>query len=68
MLKVIPAKESEITRLVCPHCKERVPRVGIKKDSRCEGITFRCRRCGMLWEVEATSSAESNTLPGEGTK
>ena len=53
MLKIVPAKESEVTRIKCPHCNERVARVGVKKDSKCEGLTFRCRRCGMLWEVKS---------------
>lgn len=52
MLKIEPAKESEITRIKCPHCNERVARVGIEKGTKNEGITFRCRRCGMLWKVK----------------
>lgn len=53
MLRIEPAKESEVTRIKCPHCNERVSRVAIKKGSKCEGLTFRCRRCGMLWEVKS---------------
>ncbi len=52
MLNITKAKESEVTKLVCPHCHEKVPRVGIKKDSKIEGLTFKCRKCGFLWEVK----------------
>ena len=52
MFTITPAKESEVTKLVCPHCHEKVPRIGIKKDSKLEGLTFKCRRCGLLWEVK----------------
>ena len=52
MFTITPAKESEVTNLVCPHCHEKVPRVGIKKGSKLEGLTFRCKRCGQLWEVK----------------
>ncbi len=53
MFNIIPAEETEITKIVCPDCKERVPKIGIKKDSTIKGLTFRCRRCGKLWEVQA---------------
>ena len=49
-----PAGEAEITHLNCPLCREKVPRVGIKKGSTVIGLTWKCRRCGNLWEVEAT--------------
>ena len=61
MLIIKPAEKSEITRLVCPHCKERVARVGLKKDSTVDGLTWVCRRCGMLWE--AKTSNENRTTP-----
>ena len=59
MMNIIPANESEITRVVCPHCKERVARIGIKKESCINGLTFRCRRCGMLWELQTTAEKNS---------
>ena len=52
MFIIVPAKESEVTKLVCPHCHERVQRIGIVKGSKIEGLTFKCRRCGQLWEVK----------------
>ena len=51
MLKIVPTDVSDITKVVCPHCRERVPRIGIKKNSRIDGLTFRCRKCGKLWEI-----------------
>ena len=52
MLTITAAKKSEVTKLVCPHCREKLARVGIKKGSKLEGLTFKCRRCGLLWEVK----------------
>ena len=51
MIQIKPAEASEITKLVCPHCGEKFPRVGLRKGSRIVGLTFRCRKCGSLWEV-----------------
>lgn len=53
MLEIIPTEASEVTRLTCPKCGEKVPRVGIKKGSHIEGLTFKCKRCGELCEVIA---------------
>ena len=53
MIKIVPAKESEVTRIKCPHCNERVARVCVKKGSKCEGLLFECRRCGMRWEFKS---------------
>lgn len=61
MFKIIPAEKSEITHITCPHCKDKVPRVGLKKGSTVDGLTFTCRRCGMLWEVKTT--AENKITP-----
>lgn len=53
MLKIIPAEGANITKLICPHCNERVRGVGVRKESFIVGLTFKCRRCSMLWEVVA---------------
>lgn len=52
MFVITPAKEEDVTKLTCPGCRERFPRIGIKKDSKIEGLTFRCRRCHVLWELK----------------
>ena len=46
MYDISPAKESEITKIVCPDCHERLPRIGLLKDSNIKGLTFKCGRCG----------------------
>lgn len=51
--KIVPAEKSEVTKILCPHCKDRLPRVALKKGSKCSGVTFTCRRCGMLWEIKS---------------
>lgn len=52
MLIICPAKEAEITKIVCPKCREKVPRIGMEKGSRIDGLTFKCRRCGNLWRIK----------------
>ncbi|MCD8309483.1 MAG: phage terminase large subunit family protein [Clostridia bacterium] len=52
MLAITPIKETNVTHIACPHCGERLPRIGLLKDSKIEGLTFKCRKCGMLWSVK----------------
>lgn len=51
MLKIVPTEKTEVTKIVCPACKEKLARVAVRKGSRIEGLTFKCRRCSSLWEV-----------------
>ncbi len=51
-ISITPAEKAEITKIVCPHCNERVNGVGLLRDSRIEGLTFRCKRCGEFWHVK----------------
>ena len=46
MLIIVPAEKQEITKIVCPSCRERVKDVGLAKDSKVDGLLFRCRKCG----------------------
>lgn len=41
----------DITKIVCPGCGERVRGVGVLKESRIEGLTFKCKRCHSAWEI-----------------
>ncbi len=52
MLTITPAEKADITHIVCPYCKERLARVGISKGSKIVGLTFKCRKCGKLWNVK----------------
>ena len=52
MLKMTPTQASEVTKLSCPRCNEKVPRVGLRKGSKIEGLAFKCKRCGGFWEVK----------------
>lgn len=54
MFDISPATEAEITKIVCPGCHERLPRVGLLKNSNVRGLTFKCGRCGKLWAVSAS--------------
>jgi hypothetical protein len=53
MIKITPIERShtsEITRIVCP-CGAKVRRVGLRKGSKVEGLTFCCDKCGKVFEV-----------------
>ena len=52
MLNITPTVQSEFTKIVCPNCNKKVPRVGLQKDSKVQGLTFRCKKCGRLWTVK----------------
>lgn len=41
----------DFTKLVCPDCGERLKGVGLLKDSRVDGLTFKCNKCGATWTV-----------------
>lgn len=49
MIIITPTETSAVTKIVCPHCKEKVARVGLLKESKVDGLTFRCKKCGNLW-------------------
>jgi hypothetical protein len=51
MIEIVPAEPGEIKRIVCT-CGEKLPRVGLKKDSKIDGLTFRCGKCGAFQEVK----------------
>ena len=45
-------EKQQITKIVCPECKEKVKSVGLLKESKIEGLTFRCRKCGAYKTVK----------------
>ena len=53
MLEIIPTEASAVKRIACPQCGEKLPRVGLKRDSHIEGLTFRCGKCGTMNEVKS---------------
>lgn len=52
MLEIVPTDATAVRRIACATCHEKLPRVGLKKDSRIEGLTFRCGKCGTFNEVK----------------
>lgn len=53
MIAIVPAAESvEITKIICPECRKRVPLVGLQNRSKVEGLVFKCVRCKSLWLVK----------------
>jgi transcription initiation factor IIE alpha subunit len=56
MLEIKPAEACKVTRLRCYACRERLPRVGLKENSRIEGLTFTCAKCGKVNEVDTTKN------------
>ena len=52
-ITITPTERKDITKLVCPECGERLRSVGLLSGSKIEGLTFKCRRCGKLWNVKS---------------
>lgn len=52
MIEITTVEPSEVRRIICPKCGRKLPQVGLKKDSRIEGLTFRCGKCGAYQEVK----------------
>jgi predicted RNA-binding Zn-ribbon protein involved in translation (DUF1610 family) len=52
MLHITPAPGAQVTKIMCPTCNEKIPRIGLLPGSKIEGMTFKCKRCGALWEVK----------------
>jgi transposase-like protein len=53
-LQIVATERTEVTKLVCPECGEKVKQVGLRKDSTIEGLSFKCKRCGRYFEVKTT--------------
>lgn len=51
MLEIKPSSEKDVTKLACPECGEKIPRVGLEKNSEIKGLAFKCRKCGQFWSV-----------------
>lgn len=49
---ITPTDSYDVTKLVCPQCGERVKGVALRKDSKIEGLTFKCKRCGRFFSVK----------------
>jgi transposase-like protein len=53
-LQIIPTDKTDVTKIVCPACGERVKQIGLRKGSIIEGLSFKCKKCGTYWEVKTT--------------
>lgn len=53
MLEITPTEACAVKRLHCATCGEKLPRVGLKKDSHVDGLTFGCGKCGTVNEVKS---------------
>lgn len=52
MLEIIPTTATQVTRITCPCCREKIPKVGLKKDSHIDGLTVFCHKCKSYYEVK----------------
>jgi transposase-like protein len=50
-ITIKPTQRKDITKLVCPACREPVRGIGVLKESQIAGLTFKCKRCASTWEV-----------------
>ena len=53
--EIIPAVAGKVFRLGCPTCGERVKGVGLRAEASPVGLSFKCKRCGRLWEIKQKS-------------
>lgn len=51
MITIKPTDKSDVTKLFCPECHEKVRGVGLEKGSAILGLSFTCKRCKRLWTV-----------------
>ena len=61
-LKIFPIEEQSVTAIVCPACREKVRKVGLIKESRVEGLSFKCHKCGRLWGVKTEYTEKNQSL------
>lgn len=52
-MKIVETDRSDVVRIACPECGERVRGIGLLRDSTIHGLTFKCKRCGKLWAIES---------------
>lgn len=52
-ITITPAEKKDITKICCPQCNDRVRGIGLLKESRIEGLTFKCNRCKKLWSIKS---------------
>lgn len=53
MIEIKPTARSDVTAVKCPNCGNRLPNVGLFKDSFISGLTFRCPKCKNFFSVRA---------------
>lgn len=52
MLEIVPTTASQVTRIACPECKEKIPKIGLRKGSKIDGLTVYCHKCKTYYEVK----------------
>ena len=54
LIKPIEKKteKNEITKIICHNCGEKLRGVGLEKESKVEGLVFRCKKCGAYMSVK----------------
>ena len=57
-VQIIETDKKEVTKIACPACGERVKQIGLRKDSVIDGLSFKCKKCGMFWEVKTTTTTK----------
>ena len=53
-ITIFATEHADVTKLACKACGEKVKGVGLLPHSCIRGLSFKCRRCGRLWEVNAS--------------
>lgn len=52
MLVITELTAAECTKIICPNCKEKLKNVCLDKNSKIDGLRFKCHRCKKEWAVK----------------
>lgn len=64
-IKITETDRSDVVRIACPDCGEKVRGVGLLRNSTIHGLTFKCKRCGKLWAIESEYNHRPDAQRGE---
>lgn len=59
-ISIFATEKADVTKLACRTCGEKIRGVGLLPNSNISGLSFKCRRCGALWEVKASPDKVNN--------
>jgi predicted RNA-binding Zn-ribbon protein involved in translation (DUF1610 family) len=52
MITLKKTDRKDIVKIKCPDCGERLSNVALFRESKIEGLTFKCKKCATAWEIK----------------